>query len=599
MENNQNVDLIRKMLSLVESTNIKTQSIISEEEITSSPEHEIDEQPTQVAKGGAEVLANVLKSERGLFQTIKNEIPALSKFKNVDDAIKALESGTMATADSFAILKQAKKVPEIASKLKGLVGDSKTFQEIAKQVYPKGTLMPANSKNLEMAKKTLEKTYGMTAAESEAALKTAFQKASGEVKSVSSFKGVKGGNPALNPNKLKGSSPEISKFVTQNVAKPAEEVAKGASMLSKIGDKGAEIARKAAEQLRKFKPDVFERLKKLKGRLNAKQLALYGLAGFGLYELLKGMFGEDGKNTNGIIPACIANLDGVDFVVGTGDVAVAKIASGIDEKSSGHGGLFFWPNGRAITGDGKVRGSYYCKGTSGGPSDVAAKLQEQSSDFSKYSNIHIDWDGEKKKEVTPNPNPKPKPKPSPYKQCKGFPFSYGCKNDLIREIQVCLGFPNKLQTGNYGPKTQSTLKEGGYDLSKGITEDIYKAVLTACKNKRPELEKIEPIKMSGIKPMASTGIKLPELTSLIQSNQKPVDLYKAFKDAGLLRGDAESTTLEDGTVLPPTNRVKYKGPELDSEILDKLDEILSGMGYDRIKQKLDKRYGEKYVWLKK
>ena len=99
--------------------------------------------------------------------------------------------------------------------------------------------------------------------------------------------------------------------------------------------------------------------------------------------------------------------------------------------------------------------------------------------------------------------------------------------------------------------------------------------------------------------MASTGIKLPELTSLIQSNQKPVDLYKAFKDAGLLRGDAESTTLEDGTVLPPTNRVKYKGPELDSEILDKLDEILSGMGYDRIKQKLDKRYGEKYVWLKK
>jgi hypothetical protein len=31
MENNQNVDLIRKMLSLVESTNLKAQSIISEE----------------------------------------------------------------------------------------------------------------------------------------------------------------------------------------------------------------------------------------------------------------------------------------------------------------------------------------------------------------------------------------------------------------------------------------------------------------------------------------------------------------------------------------------------------------------------------------
>lgn len=595
MENNQNVDLIRKMLSLVESADSKVEDMLTED-VDTTQEVEVDEQVTQAAKGGAEVLANVLSKEKGLFSTFKNEIPALSKFKNADEAIAALKSGEMSTIESFNIIKQANKVPEIAAKLKGFLTDSKSFQEIAKKVYPKGVVMAPNANNLKLAKETLIKTYGMSAAEAEAALKTAAQKVGGTggVTTRSINKAI-----SKRAGELKGSSPEVSKFVTQNVARPAEEVAKGASMLSKIGDKGAEIARKAAEQLRKFKPDVFERLKKLKGRLNAKQLALYGLAGFGLYELLKGMFGEDGKNTNGIIPACIANLDGVDFVVGTGDVAVAKIASGIDEKSSGHGGLFFWPNGRAITGDGKVRGSYYCKGTSGGASDVTAKLQEQSSDFSKYSNIHIDWDGEKKNKKEVTPSPKSKSKPSPYKQCKGFPFSYGCKNDLIREIQVCLGFPNKLQTGNYGPKTQSTLKEGGYDLSKGITEDIYKAVLTACKNKRPELQAIEPIKMSGIKPMSTTGIKLPELTSLIQSNQKPVDLYKAFKDAGLLRGDAESTTLEDGTVLPPTNRVKYKGPELDSEILDKLDEILSGMGYDRIKQKLDKRYGEKYVWLKK
>ncbi|MFM2009891.1 MAG: hypothetical protein RLZZ479_281, partial [Bacteroidota bacterium] len=31
----------------------------------------------------------------------------------------------------------------------------------------------------------------------------------------------------------------------------------------------------------------------------------------------------------------------------------------------------------------------------------------------------------------------------------------------------------------------------------------------------------------------------------------------------------------------------------------KLDTTLSGLGYDRIKQKLDKSYGDKYVWLKR
>jgi hypothetical protein len=65
-----------------------------------------------------------------------------------------------------------------------------------------------------------------------------------------------------------------------------------------------------------------------------------------------------------------------------------------------------------------------------------------------------------------------------------------------------------------------------------------------------------------------------------------------------MRGDANETTLEDGTVLPATNRVKYKGPDLDDEILGKLDGILANKGYERIKQK-SKDYGEKYVWLQK
>jgi hypothetical protein len=97
--------------------------------------------------------------------------------------------------------------------------------------------------------------------------------------------------------------------------------------------------------------------------------------------------------------------------------------------------------------------------------------------------------------------------------------------------------------------------------------------------------------------LAPGSIKLPDLSKMIQMNQPPIDFYNVLKDAGYMRGDANETTLEDGTVLPATNRVKYKGPDLDDEILGKLDGILKGKGYERIKQKVDKSYGDKYVWL--
>jgi hypothetical protein len=76
-------------------------------------------------------------------------------------------------------------------------------------------------------------------------------------------------------------------------------------------------------------------------------------------------------------------------------------------------------------------------------------------------------------------------------------------------------------------------------------------------------------------------------------------LYKSLVEAGYIVGDIRPTTLDDGTIVPSTNRVKYKGPDLSEDLLGMLDSVISSMGYDRIKQKLDKSYGDKYVWLKK
>ena len=101
MENNQNVDLIRKMLSLVESADSKVEDMLTED-VDTTQEVEVDEQVTQAAKGGAEVLANVLSKEKGLFSTFKNEIPAgalllVSDQPMIPEGVKTTISDTKVT----------------------------------------------------------------------------------------------------------------------------------------------------------------------------------------------------------------------------------------------------------------------------------------------------------------------------------------------------------------------------------------------------------------------------------------------------------------------------------------------------------------------
>ena len=219
----------------------------------------------------------------------------------------------------------------------------------------------------------------------------------------------------------------------------------------------------------------------------------------------------------------------------------------------------------------------------------------------------ITWDKDKKKDGGDkvdggDSSNKPKKNKSSFKDCEGqdFPLAYGCKSSKIAEVQKCLGVADD---GKFGKDTMKALVDNKYDTSRGLSKDVYDAVKGNCnptERKRLDVTPIERVKSSGLKMsgLAPGSIKLPDLSKMIQMNQPPIDFYNVLKDAGYMRGDANETTLEDGTVLPATNRVKYKGPDLDDEILGKLDGILKGKGYERIKQK-SKDYGEKYVWLQK
>lgn len=200
-----------------------------------------------------------------------------------------------------------------------------------------------------------------------------------------------------------------------------------------------------------------------------------------------------------------------------------------------------------------------------------------------------------------------KKKKSAYHDCenKDFPLEYGCTSTKIAEVQKCLGVDDD---GKFGPNTMKALVDDKYDTSKGLSKDVYDAVKGNCapsqrKKLDTSIEKAQPVglKMSSLAPNTKeidpNQLK-SKMDSMIQSNRPSVDYYNLFKEAGYIRGDASETTLEDGTVIAATKRVKYKGPDLDDEILGKLDGILSANGYERIKQKT-KDYGEKYVWLQK
>jgi hypothetical protein len=493
---NKDAQLIRKMMSLVESADKKASQLISESEENNTPEVEtdIDESIVKTVAADAEMLANVLRNEKGLFSTLKSEVPALAKFKSADELLAALksDSGLLTTADRFKIIKQVRQVPEVAMKVRGLLSKSKNVQTMGQLAYPKGIGMAADPAKLKIAREALVKSYGMSAQEAEALLKQAAQEAKGTggvaAKSIDKALARRGaadaGKVGADAGKVGGDIGKTTKPIIGNSKWDPR----------KYWDRAKEFTKK-------YKGGVLEKIQKLRGRLNAKQLALYGLAGYGAYEMLFGKSGgEEGKNTETVLPDCVANLPEVQFGIGTGDVAIATIPNGVDEKSNDHGGITFWPNGRAITGDGQVRGTYYCKGevvtadvaeglwdsikngVVDGAKDIKSATAPGGSDVD-YQGVHIHWDGSGDG-TTPVPTPTPKPQPM-YKKCNDFPMTPGCKSDYIREIQVCLGMPQKYQTGNFGPITKSGLSKGGYD-SSSIDRDTYIKIISNCGGKKAE-----------------------------------------------------------------------------------------------------------------
>jgi hypothetical protein len=228
-------------------------------------------------------------------------------------------------------------------------------------------------------------------------------------------------------------------------------------------------------------------------------------------------------------------------------------------------------------------------------------LNEQGGKIG-LSKIDIKWDGEAGTPETP-------PKAGgtgggvSYKDCssKDFPFEFGCISPKIAEIQGCLGITP--QKGYFGPKTKRTM-EPTYDLSGGITKEIYDAVKAKCGGAeaevKPERERYTDAELAKIPRPKIDRIDTGKLGDLsgkitpINSGNQGESIYKMLQSN---YGDGSNPQFP--YIFGEGPRLKYKGEFMGGNAKDQLSQYVATLGYreEPIKDK-DKSYGVKYVWVK-
>lgn len=585
---NKDAKLIRKYLNLVESFDNKKTLVETDDVSEKVSEEPLDEQ-VKMFQDALKTLARTAEIEKGLWSTIKSEIPQIGNtYKSAAEFKAAVEAGKVGAAESASLVKFAiKNSPELAMKIKGLLKTQPEFAEMAKLIFPKGTQMPADAAKMAIAQKTLSQ-MGIDAKAAETMLRDAAQGAAGtaQVTTKAVDKAI-----ARRAAQMKGGEAEVKALVKD--VNTAQDAANGIKQeITKVKEPGIRAAwQKSSERIGKYAGEKWAKLKELKGKMNWKKLVLYGLAGYGAIEVLKSLFG-DGKNE--VLQPCVVNLPDSELsTTSGGDPVVMYRKDDLDPSSAGHGGLKFYETGRVWTVDNAMSGNYSCTPSGQVTATVSENLLNEAA-----PTIKITWDTKKDDGTVP-----PKPQESKWKKCDSFPMNIYCISDKIKEVQDCLCIKADGKFGNV------TAEKMG---AKTLTQDLYDKIKANCKpckgtGDEPvtepdrDLKPVGPVKI-GDRPVKditapnkiNPNVKIPNLSGISDEA-----FYNQMKEGGYLKGDTSETTLDDGTTLPPSRRIKFKGPDLSAEQVGKLDNVLSGLGYERIKQKIDKSYGDKYVWLKK
>ena len=195
---------------------------------------------------------------------------------------------------------------------------------------------------------------------------------------------------------------------------------------------------------------------KWKTMTRKQRLLFLGGAGIGLYLLWK-YFSENTPEFSDCIKNGVNDAD-LDKITADGGENVFRTSTGVSELDA-MGGIKFLPNGTAETIDGTKEGTWSDNGSS----------IEIIIDGNTYTMNCVS-----ESVIPPTPEDSGSGKVT-YRTCTSLPFTKGCKNSKIRDIQNCIGAK---VDGAYGPETESKLIEKGY--STEITQEVYDKIIKNC-----------------------------------------------------------------------------------------------------------------------
>jgi hypothetical protein len=195
------------------------------------------------------------------------------------------------------------------------------------------------------------------------------------------------------------------------------------------------------------------------------------------------------------------------------------------------------------------------------------------------SGTTIIWDKDKKEDGGSTSTGGGGGKTGIYRDCENmdFPLPVGCRSTKIAEIQKCLG---EEDDGRLGPLTMKAMEDNKYDTSRGLSKDVYDAILTNC-GKKPDGLNLTSLAPTDLNPIIPPKVPVKPVFDENRLNQ--------------LLTNENLVKLRDGDV------VKWKGPALEGNDYYILNQYLEKQGYVQKTQretgnKDDEDVTMKYKW---
>lgn len=410
---------------------------------------------------------------------------------------------------------------------------------------------------------------------------------------------------------------QMGKLETATVEDAAANIAKDAKEAGVVKDvkyvEEIKNSEKIVEDL-KTKPTAWEKIKKIARKLNKKWLWKLGLlsgGGYLIWKFLKNIK-DDTRDINCLMT--LLNTKKAKEASTTDGNLVVMVPSTGNSEYDDKKGLNFFSNGRVFTGDNSKKGSWSCKGDEMKTSQVAEA--DENSDV--LQNINITWDSDVVRTDDGDGGKDDTPKQTTYHDCydkdvNNEDIEFGCRSNQVKEIQICLGFEKRYQTGNFGPITMKAI--GG----NVITKEVYDKIMSKCKGSETVSGTTtgDTTTTTGtttgdtITTTGTTGNTTNQTVNEldIQDNETGEEYYKRLFDGDYFRSDRENVGRiklpEDTTVDPDTGEkrnVKFNDKSIKAldGVFDKLKTRRAPYGYYRAKQNVQNDEGDrKFVWFAK